>query len=292
MATSFSPNLENSPAVLTDLVETRQRVLALRSSGRTVGLVPTMGALHEGHSSLVLASNEECDATVVTIFVNPTQFGPDEDLKKYPRTLQQDLESLARLGVDFVFAPVSDEIYPQGCSTAVAPPDIAKRLEGEHRPGHFDGVCTVVLKLFQILPANIAFFGQKDFQQSRVIEQMVRDLNIDIEIDVRPIVREADGLALSSRNRYLSDAERTSALGLSMCLERAAHLVAKGEQDAGAVMHAMRNVLLDAGVSDIDYAVLADPQTLELQEQVCRPAVALVAAHVAKTRLIDNRLID
>jgi pantoate--beta-alanine ligase len=291
MATSFSAHLGNLPAVLTDLNAVRDRIRAIRSSGRTVGLVPTMGALHEGHLSLVVASTEQCDSTVVSIFVNPTQFGPGEDLDKYPRTLQQDLESLAAMGVDFVFAPGANDVYPAGCSTSIVPPDIANVLEGECRPGHFAGVCTVVLKLFQILPANVAFFGQKDFQQARVIQQMVVDFDVDIEIVVRPIVREADGLALSSRNRFLSGPERGTALALSRCLQQAAQMVAHGEGDAAAVMQVMRKVLLDAGVSKIDYAVLADPETLGLQEHVTRPAVALVAAQVGETRLIDNRLI-
>lgn len=181
--------------------EIRAAVLAARAAGKTVGLVPTMGALHEGHLSLVRESTESCNCTIVTIFVNPTQFAPHEDFARYPRSLDDDLAALARLGVDYVFAPSRDEIYPPGFSTYVDPPAVAAPLEGICRPGHFRGVATVVLKLFHLVPADVAYFGQKDYQQSLVVRRMVEDLNLPIAIRVLPIVREADGLAMSSRNR-------------------------------------------------------------------------------------------
>jgi pantoate--beta-alanine ligase len=197
--------------VIHDPAEMQRTVLALRRQGLRVGLVPTMGALHAGHISLVARGKQNCDRVVTTIFVNPTQFAPHEDFGKYPRTLPTDLELLAAADCDYVFAPTNEAMYPPGCSTFVDPPAVATPLEGVCRPGHFRGVATVVLKLFGIAPADCAFFGQKDFQQAAVIRQMVRDLNVPIEIEVCPIVREADGLAMSSRNRYLSPAERQQA---------------------------------------------------------------------------------
>lgn len=277
--------------VVVDTTEALDRVRALQRAGKRVGLTPTMGALHEGHLSLVRASIRECDASVVTIFVNPTQFGPNEDFQQYPRDLQSDLDRLNPLGVEFVFAPDTDVMYPAGATTSIAPPKVAETLEGAMRPGHFAGVCTIVCKLFQILPVDVAFFGQKDFQQCLVVQQMVADLKMPIEIDVRPIVREPDGLALSSRNRYLSGEERERALGLSQALQTAERRIEAGESDAEAVMAEMQDVLSRSQIDKVDYAVLADPLSLEIPDRVQRPIVALIAAHVGRTRLIDNRLI-
>ena len=266
-------------------------ISAQRAAGRSIGLVLTMGALHEGHLSLVRRARAECDAVVATIFVNPTQFGPSEDFSRYPRTLEKDLELLAELGCDLVFAPAQDEIYPPGFSTYVEPPAVAALLEGKHRPGHFRGVGTVVLKLFNLIPADVAYFGQKDYQQSLVIQHMVRDLNLPIQITICPILRESDGLALSSRNRYLSPTERQQALALSRSLRQAEELVRSGLREARAIAAALRNELAAAGIQRIDYATVADAQTLAELNTLDRPAVALVACHVGTTRLIDNCLL-
>lgn len=259
-----------------------------RAAGRRVGVVPTMGALHAGHVSLVEASNRECDVTVVTIFVNPTQFGPKEDFAKYPRTLEADLERLAGHRVDAVFAPLNEEMYPAGFSTYVEPPQAAALWDGVCRPGHFRGVVTVVLKLFQAVPADAAFFGHKDYQQSVVIRRMVQDLNVPIEIRVMPTVREPDGLAMSSRNVYLSPEERQRALALSRSLHLIEQLAEQGERDAVSLRQRMVATLEAGGVDRIDYAAIVDPETLVELNELTGPAVALIAAHVGGTRLIDN----
>lgn len=262
-----------------------------QAAGKRVGIVMTMGALHEGHLSLVRASQQDCDFTVVTIFVNPTQFGPQEDLAQYPRDADSDLEQLAALDVDCVFVPSETEMYPPGCSTEIIPPDVAQRLEGTCRPGHFRGVVTVVAKLLQACPADVAYFGHKDYQQYLVIRQMARDLNIATEIRVCPTVREADGLALSSRNRYLSPAERQVALSISASLNLAARLAAEG-QPPSAIATAMRAQLADAGIKKIDYLAIVDAETLADVKQITGPTLVAIAAYVGDTRLIDNRVID
>jgi pantoate--beta-alanine ligase len=272
--------------------ELRAAVRAARAAGHAVGLVPTMGALHEGHLSLVRASRPECGFTVATIFVNPTQFAPHEDFDKYPRTLQTDLDALASCGTDLVFAPGREEIYPAGCSTLVEPPQVAQRWEGECRPGHFRGVTTVVLKLFNLAQADVAFFGQKDYQQAAVIRRMVQDLNVPLEIRVCPTVREPDGLAMSSRNRYLSADERRQALAISRGLRLAEQLAAEGERQASKLVDAIRHVLAEAQISRIDYVAVADPETLEPVVELAGPAVALIAVKVGGTRLIDNWRIE
>ncbi|MCG8650227.1 MAG: pantoate--beta-alanine ligase [Pirellulales bacterium] len=279
---------------LTDPGLGRQYVHELRAAGHSVGIVPTMGALHQGHLSLVRQSRRQCDRTIATIFVNPTQFGPQEDLQRYPRNLDQDLALLADEGVSAVFIPSNEAMYPGGFSTFVEPPEVAKPLEGIRRPGHFRGVVTVVMKLFQILPATHAFFGYKDYQQWKVIEAMVRDLNVDIQIVPGQTIREQDGLALSSRNRYLSDSERQRALLLSQALQCVADKAAAGESNVDLLQHAMREVLMGErgpGVDKIDYAVVVDAQQLSPLARLDRPAVALVAAFVGKTRLIDNQTL-
>jgi len=278
------------PEVITTVAQMQGRVRELRSAGQRVGLVPTMGALHDGHLSLVTAARQHADAIVATIFVNPTQFAPHEDFGKYPRTLQADLDALGRAGCELVFVPDPGEVYPPGYSTYVEPPTVAEPLEGVCRPGHFRGVATVVLKLFNIIQADVACFGQKDFQQAVVIKRMAADLNLPIRIEVCPIVREPDGLAMSSRNRYLSAADRVRSLALSRALRRAEALVLDGERNAAAVREAMQNILAES-VDRLDYATIADPDTLEQPETIDRPVVALIAAFVGSTRLIDNMIL-
>lgn len=280
-------NLPKPPVVRT-IEDIRARVRQAQGAGHRVGVVPTMGALHAGHLSLVAESNRECGFTVVTIFVNPTQFGPHEDFARYPRTLEADLEKLATHRVDAVFAPANEEMYPLGFSTYVDPPQVSQTLEGVCRPGHFRGVTTVVLKLFHAVPADAAFFGQKDYQQAAVIRRMTADLNLATEIRVLPTVREADGLAMSSRNVYLSPDERQRALSLSRSLKLAAELTEQGERDAETVRTRMVEMLQAGGVDRIDYVAIVHAETLAEVERLDGPAAALIAAHVGKTRLIDN----
>jgi len=278
--------------VLQSAIAARQQILQARSIGKQVGLVPTMGALHEGHLSLVDASREKCQLTVVTIFVNPTQFGASEDLERYPRRLDEDLRLLSSRGADLVFTPSVEEIYPVGFSTFVEPPKIAEPLEGQLRPGHFRGVATVVLKLFQILPANIAFFGQKDLQQTLVVRNMVRDLGVPIEIRVCPTVREADGLAMSSRNQYLSPDQRHRAPALQRSLQLGEALIRSGEPSVERIRQAMQDELMRAGFAPIDYIAIVDPESLQEADAVRLPVALLIAARLGATRLIDNVIVS
>jgi len=288
--------LYREPPLTIDPITTREQLntltTELKSQQQTIGVVPTMGALHEGHLSLVQQSLAATNETIVTIFVNPTQFAPTEDLDQYPRPLSDDLEELASLGVKHVFVPVDGEMYPAGCSTTVQPPAVAMKLEGEFRPTHFGGVATIVLKILNMTRADVAFFGQKDFQQALVIKTMVADLNVNVDIRVCDIVRESDGLALSSRNMYLSAEEREIALTLSRTLEHVETLIREGQNDGFELITEMRQMLIDGGVTSVDYAAIADPETLKTSEFISLPAVALIAAHVGKTRLIDNRIIQ
>ncbi len=256
--------------------------------GITVGLVPTMGALHEGHFSLVDTSRGTCQKTIATIFVNPTQFAPHEDLSRYPRTLESDLEGLRRHHADAVFIPETEDIYPRGFSTYVDPPEVSLPWEGDCRPGHFRGVCTVVLKLFHLLPSTHAFFGQKDFQQAATIIAMVRDLGVNIEIVVCPILRDPDRLAMSSRNRYLTPQERNRALAIPLALEQVQLAVAKGISDASQLEAIMKQILSEGPVDQIEYAAIVDPYALTRVTRIDHPAVAIIAARVGQTRLIDN----
>jgi pantoate--beta-alanine ligase len=285
------PSTDNTqtPQVAGDRAALSHCLHRVRAAGKTIGLVPTMGALHEGHLSLVRRSVALCDVTVVTIFVNPTQFGPTEDFSQYPRTMEADLQMLCRERADLVFAPTPDQIYRPGFSTYVEPPAVAQPLEGLCRPGHFRGVATIVLKLFHLVGADVAFFGRKDFQQARVIQTMVDDLDLPIRIELCPTVREPDGLAMSSRNRYLSVAERQQALAISHSLERAAQLTRAGERRAAVVREQMLAKLTEAGITRIDYVALADPVNLGEVDEVVNGTMALVAAFVGGTRLIDNR---
>lgn len=280
-----------APQVITQISAAQQFVAEARRAGKTIGLVPTMGALHAGHLSLVEAARRECDVVVVTIFVNPTQFGPKEDFAKYPRDLDADLRLLAPLGVEAVFAPTTDEMYPQGYATFVEVAGVTEPLEGAIRPGHYRGVATVVLKLFNAVPADVAFFGQKDFQQALVIRRMTADLDLPIAIRVCPIVRESDGLAMSSRNAYLSAEERQQALVISRALGVASMLVAEGERAADVILTNMRNELATQPNVRPDYIVLADGETLAEVNEVRPGVVALIAARVGATRLIDNEVL-
>lgn len=277
--------------LITTAAELRKALEPHRRAGRRIGLVPTMGALHEGHLSLVRASKADCDLTVATIFVNPSQFGPHEDLAKYPRTLQADMEKLASCGTDMVFSPANDEVYPPGHATWVEVGAVAEPLEGQFRPGHFRGVATIVLKLFNMARADVAYFGQKDYQQAQVIRRMVADLNVPIEVRVCPIVREPDGLAMSSRNVYLSPDARWRATALWKSLQLAQELVRQGERDAETIACRMRELLLAAGAR-IDYVALADPERLQPVTEITGRTVAALAATIDNTRLIDNCILD
>lgn len=267
--------------------EFRAAVLAARGAGHTIGFVPTMGALHAGHLSLVDAARAECDVVAASIFVNPTQFAPSEDFAKYPRPLQRDLELLREHGCDLAFTPSIDAMYPPGAETTIDVGSVACAWEGAQRPAHFAGVATVVMKLFQIVPATRAYFGQKDYQQTLVVRRMVADLNVPVEIRVCPIVRDGDGLALSSRNAYLSADERKRALALSQSLQMARDAHAGGERDAAVICSLVREHLRAAGVEPDYVAVLADG-TVDEVEQIDGPVVVALAARVGQTRLIDN----
>ena len=277
--------------VLKTAHDLRSAVIAARKAGRRIGLVPTMGALHAGHASLVDEARRKNDFVVVTIFVNPTQFAPHEDFSKYPRTLEADLKLLEPYDVDVVFAPSVQEVYRTNFGTFVDPGPIGSILEGLIRPEHFRGVATVVLKLFNLVGADVAYFGQKDYQQSVVIRRMVSDLNVPIEMQVCPTVRESDGLAMSSRNAYLSPLERQQAVILSRSLELALELVLAGERNPIGIVSRMRELIESGGGVLIDYIAIANADTLEELKQLNGPAVALVAGRVGTTRLIDNAIL-
>ena len=286
------PDSAEKPRVVTTVAEMRQVVESARRQGRRIGFVPTMGALHEGHLSLVRAAKEAADFTVVSIYVNPTQFGPQEDFAQYPRTLEADVQLLAAYGVDAVFAPSDQEMYPAGFDSWVEVGGIAAPLEGRCRPGHFRGVATVVLKLFNIVQPDIAWFGQKDYQQALVIQRMVADLNVPVEIRVCPTVREPDGLAMSSRNRYLGPDSRQKATILWQALCQAKQLVAAGEKDTAVLAAQLRSMIAAVPGAQIDYVAFVDPQTLAPVRRVDRPVLAALAVRIDGTRLIDNELIS
>jgi pantoate--beta-alanine ligase len=272
--------------------EVRDAVRQVRARGGTVALVPTMGYLHEGHLSLVDRARETADFVAMSIFVNPLQFGPTEDLARYPRDLERDLEMARGRGVDLVFAPSAAEMYPHGePQVSVIPGALAERMEGAIRPGHFRGVLTVVAKLFGIFHPDVAVFGQKDFQQAALIRRMAEDLDLGVRVQVAPIVREADGLAMSSRNVYLSPEERERALALSRGLQRGRALFAAGERDAETLRASLWSALDVTGV-EAGYAEVVDPLTLEPVARAAPGTVLLVAARVGRTRLIDNAVLD
>ena len=270
----------------------KQVAAEARKNDRVLGFVPTMGALHEGHLSLIRAAQKQCAPVVVSIFVNSKQFGPTEDFQKYPRTLEADRAALESLGVDYLFAPPPEEIYPSGFRSAVLVEGLSERLEGRSRPGHFRGVTTVVLKLLEIVQPRLAFFGRKDAQQVRIIRQMVGDLNVDSEIVVCPIVRESDGLALSSRNRYLNEGDRRAATALYRSLESVSREIAAGERDAARLLAGLRRVIDSEPSVSLDYAEIVDADTLEPVVSLRSVCYVLLAARVGGTRLIDNALIE
>jgi pantoate--beta-alanine ligase len=263
-----------------------------RADGRLTGLVPTMGALHAGHLSLIEAARRDSSPVIVSIFVNPKQFGPGEDYKKYPRDFEADRQKLEDAGVDFLFAPSVEEIYPPGFRTSVNVEGLADRLEGKTRPGHFRGVATVVLKLLEIAAPRFAYFGRKDAQQARIIRQMAADLSLDSEIVVCPIVREPDGLALSSRNQYLSPAERKAATVLHRALSRARLAIEAGERDTMRIVSAMRRELAEEPLASPDYVEIVDADGFEPVVRLARSCLVLLAARFGATRLIDNMQVE
>jgi pantoate--beta-alanine ligase len=274
------------------IAQVRQVRAAMRRTDASIGLVPTMGALHAGHLSLVRAAREQCGAVVATIFVNPTQFAPGEDFDKYPRTWDDDVHLLTKAGVDLLFAPQPEEMYPSGAETFVDVGPLGTRLDGASRPGHFRGVATVVSKLFHIVSPDLAFFGQKDAAQVAVLRAMVRDLNFPLSVVVCPTVRDADGLALSSRNRYLSPEERTQALALLQSLRTIEQQVHHGETSATTLRTELHRHLSEAPGLRVDYAELVDPNTLLPVNAIEHETLAAVAAWVGSTRLIDNVLLQ
>jgi pantoate--beta-alanine ligase len=281
--------------VCSSIVEVRAEVRAAcggsRGADKMLGLVPTMGALHDGHLSLVRLAREKCDVVAASIFVNPTQFGPTEDLAKYPRQLARDREMLEKNGVDILFAPPVEEMYPGGSVTWVVVEGLSDRLDGRSRPGHFRGVTTVVSKLFHIIEPQIAYFGQKDAAQLAVIRRMVRDLRFPIEIVAGPIIREPDGLAMSSRNAYLSQEDRLHALTLHHSLRSAQARFEAGEHNAAELISAARNVFESEPTVRLDYIEIVNAESLDPVETISGDALLAVAAYVGKTRLIDNVIL-
>lgn len=264
----------------------------LRREGVTIGFVPTMGALHDGHRALIQAARLRCDALVVSIFVNPTQFGPREDLTRYPRPIAKDRALCREEGVDVCFEPTAEVMYPQGFQTIVTVPEIARRWEGAARPHHFAGVATVVTKLFGIVRPHLAVFGQKDYQQTALVKRLVADLNLGVTITVRPTIREQDGLAMSSRNRYLSPAGRLAASILYRALQTGRQAIKEGRGAASTVERIMRQTVEQEPTARIEYLALCDPASLEPLEQVERRALLLGAIRIGTVRLIDNVLAE
>jgi len=262
-----------------------------RRRGKSIGFIPTMGALHEGHRSLMRAARKRCHATVVSLFVNPAQFGPNEDYARYPRDPGGDAALCRREKVDILFMPSAGAIYPEGHDTIIEVGRIGGMLEGALRPGHFSGVATVVAKLFMIVKPDFAFFGRKDYQQTVVIRQMTRDINIPVKIVVCPTIREKDGLAMSSRNRYLSGEERRAACVLYRALHHGRDLIRNGERSAAAVRNEMTRRIRKESLARLDYAVIADPETLRAPRRIEGPVVLLLAVRIGKTRLIDNLFV-
>ena len=270
----------------------KEQARQARAESRIIGLVPTMGALHRGHLSLIERARRECSPVIASIFVNPKQFGPKEDFTKYPRTFESDSEKLQHAGVDLLFAPEAAEIYTRGFSTYVNVEGLSERLEGRSRPGHFRGVTTVVMKLLEIVQPNFAYFGRKDAQQSQLITQMARDLNLDTEIVVCPPVREPDGLALSSRNVYLNADERKAATVLYRALEAARGELAGGVRDALELQSALHRILSAERHARVDYAEIVDAESFEPTVRVSNACYVLLAVFIGKTRLIDNLYVE
>jgi pantoate--beta-alanine ligase len=279
-------------AVLETIPAARQWVREQRSAGLTLGLVPTMGALHEGHLSLIRRARQRCDRTLLSIFVNPLQFGPGEDYERYPRDFERDRALAEREGIDGVFHPDAKEMYPEPLLVTVSPGKLSEPLCGVLRPGHFEGVATVVAKLFQILQPDRAFFGQKDAQQAVIVQRLVEDLNLPVEIEICPTVREPDGLAMSSRNRYLSAQERSQAAVLYRSLKKAEALVRAGVRDAARVEQEMREMIQAVPAAELDYARVVDRRNLGPVRTIDGEVLAAVAVRFGKTRLIDNRILS
>ena len=279
--------------VIKQIEQLKQVVRDAKRQGKTVGLVPTMGYLHEGHLTLMRRARQEQGLVIATLFVNPLQFGPQEDYADYPRDLARDCELAESTGIDVLFAPAVDEMYPAGNGKTLTFVDVEKitaSLCGASRPGHFRGVATVVTKLFNIAEADVAYFGQKDAQQVAVIRRMAEDLNMNVKIIAVPIVRESDGLAMSSRNKYLDSKQRQAALVLSRSLERAAALLATGERDSSQIVSTVRDLISQEPLAEIDYVSLVDPLTMEALDRVESRALLALAVKFGKTRLIDNML--
>jgi len=272
--------------------EMRRIVRELRSQGKSVGLVPTMGCFHEGHISLMRAAREECDYVVVSLFINPTQFGPEEDFEDYPRDLSRDAQMAEEAGVDCIFHPRAEEMYHQPYLTYVNVEDITETLCGAERPGHFQGVTTIVAKLFNIVPAHRGYFGMKDAQQALVILKMVEDLDFDMDIVVCPTVREEDGLAKSSRNMYLEPEEREAASVLYRSLQLAGRLVSEGERDAGRILEEMKKLYSEEPLVEPEYIEAVDYRLLKPVDRLQGEVLIAVAARVGKARLIDNILLE
>jgi pantoate--beta-alanine ligase len=277
--------------VFSKINEIKSAIRTKKSRGEKIGFVPTMGFLHAGHLSLVKESLLRTDCTVVSIFVNPAQFRPEEDFQEYPRDLDKDTALLKGLGVDFVFVPDIQEMYPVGFKTYVEVTDLQDRFEGRSRPGHFRGVCTVVLKLFSIVEPDIAYFGQKDAQQAVIIKKMVRDLDLNVEIHLLPTVREEDGLALSSRNIYLTKDQRKAALCLVKSLREAKNMVKNGERDARVVKSEMRRLIEMQTLADLDYIAVVNLDNFETLDTINEEALIAVAVNIGRVRLIDNMIV-
>ncbi|HTV54164.1 MAG TPA: pantoate--beta-alanine ligase [Terriglobia bacterium] len=277
--------------VIRSVEEMKSFVGETRRAAKSLALVPTMGALHNGHLSLVRKAKNQCDTTVVSIFVNPTQFGPSEDLERYPRNLEKDVKALMPFNVSAAFVPSVEEMYPVGFATTVDPGAIGRRLEGASRPDHFRGVATVVLKLFNIVMPDRAYFGQKDFQQTVVISGLVKDFNLGVRMVLCPIVRDGDGVAVSSRNIYLAAEERVAARALNRSLEKARKLVWGGEILTHRVMGEMRRLLGSDSRVGLDYLEIVDPGSLNSVERITAGCLALVAVKIGSTRLIDNTIL-
>jgi pantoate--beta-alanine ligase len=276
---------------ITTAAAMREAVRAVKKAGRTIGFVPTMGSLHEGHLSLVRASKDAADVTAVSIFVNPAQFGPGEDFARYPRDLERDAALLVREGTDILFAPEAGDMYPTGFCTYVEVEGLQDKLCGKTRPGHFRGVCTVVLKLFEIVRPDAAYFGQKDAQQALILKRMAGDFNLGVRVEVRPIVREPDGLALSSRNKYLSPADRRAAVSLSRSLAEAEAVLRAGERRPDAVARLIRGLLGREPAARVDYVEIVDAETLEPAPDAGPGRLIALAVYFGSTRLIDNMIV-
>ncbi|SDC84828.1 MULTISPECIES: pantoate--beta-alanine ligase [unclassified Candidatus Frackibacter] len=278
--------------IIKEIYKIREFIKEERAKGKEIGFVPTMGYLHKGHLALMETAKEENDIVVTSIFVNPTQFGPDEDYDEYPRDLKRDTELAAEVGVDLIFAPQPEEIYLSGAATTVSVEGLTDHLCGAHRPGHFDGVCTIVTKLFNIVNPNRAYFGQKDAQQVLVVKRMVKDLNFDIEIVTVPIIREDDGLAISSRNKYLDKEEREAALVLFKALELADDLINAGLRDANVIKEKLVEKIEAEPLAEIDYVGIVGQERLETLNRIEGKVLIALAVYIGETRLIDNLMLE